>query len=272
MHEINLSEAVTFVPNKHLPVYNWFYYKEGFAKDLVDWLIEKYKITGTVLDPFCGSGTTLLACKEKKIDSLGLDVSPLAVLASKVKTRNYDTQELEDCWNKLKKESERISTHLPKERWVRRLFIRNELEKMLGLDEQILEMKNEKVRDFFRLALISSVDQCMLAEKRGGSLRLNKRKYVRPIQKVFEKKVQVMLNDLEKTKNDFELEPRVFENDARIQKIEGEFIDAVITSPPYLNKIEYTSVYKMELGLFFGAQETKLRAHIADNAPTGRDY
>ncbi|MDO8428407.1 MAG: DNA methyltransferase [Candidatus Diapherotrites archaeon] len=262
--EINLSEAVTFVPNKHLPIYNWFYYKEGYAKDLIVWLIEKYKIQGIVLDPFCGSGTTLLACKELGLDSLGYDVSPLAVLASKVKTRNYDLNELYTEWNALKKEKIEFTGNISKERWLRRLFIRSELEKIIGFHERILKIKNEKIQDFFRLALISSVDQCMLAEKRGGSLRLNKHKYVKPIQRVFEKKVQSMLNDLEKQKIKFELEPRVFESDARTQKLEGEFIDAVITSPPYLNKIEYTTVYKAELGLFFKGQETRLRAFVGE--------
>ena len=41
---------------------------------------------GPVLDPFCGSGTTLVECQTKGIGSFGIDVNPIAALISKVKT------------------------------------------------------------------------------------------------------------------------------------------------------------------------------------------
>jgi hypothetical protein len=44
----------------------------------------------------------------------------------------------------------------------------------------------------------------------------------------------------------------VEEGDARNLRIDSEFIDLVITSPPYLNKIEYTRIYGVEEYLFFG--------------------
>lgn len=44
--------------------------------------------------------------------------------------------------------------------------------------------------------------------------------------------------------------------------MESETMDAVITSPPYLNKIEYTKIYKLELSLFFEEPITKMRAYI----------
>ena len=60
------GKEATFVPNKQLPVYNWFYYKEGFSRDLVFSLIEQFGLgtDSVVLDPFAGSGTTLLVCRQ----------------------------------------------------------------------------------------------------------------------------------------------------------------------------------------------------------------
>ena len=89
------GELATFVPNKPLPIYNWFYYKEGFSRELVLRLLEKFKAKGTVLDPFCGVGTTNLACREKGIDSVGFELSPLALFAAKAKTSDYDTKNSE---------------------------------------------------------------------------------------------------------------------------------------------------------------------------------
>ena len=54
--------------------------------------------------------------------------------------------------------------------------------------------------------------------------------------------------------------------DARKMKIEKDSIDAVITSPPYLNKIEYSKIYSIEEELFFsGLGLTSLRSHIGIN-------
>src|SRR3989304_1710181 len=86
------KEIATFVPNKRLPIYNWFYYKEGFSKELVEKLIEMFGIkeNNTVLDPFCGSGTTVVACIQNGVNAIGFDVLPTAVFASQVKTAKYN--------------------------------------------------------------------------------------------------------------------------------------------------------------------------------------
>ena len=67
------NKLVTFIPNKRTPIHNWYYYKEGYSRDLVQHFIEKWEINSNhkVLDPFCGVGTTLLTCKQIKIPSFG---------------------------------------------------------------------------------------------------------------------------------------------------------------------------------------------------------
>jgi len=94
--KLEWGPLATFVPNKDQPIYNWFYYKEGFASELVFNLLEQFRLKpgDTVLDPFCGSGTTLLACKEKGIDCIGFDTLPVSVFASRVKTQNYNIGEI----------------------------------------------------------------------------------------------------------------------------------------------------------------------------------
>src|SRR3989344_4676176 len=97
-----LAEWVSFVPNKTKPIHNWLYYKEGFSEEFVHWALREFELQAPVLDPFCGVGTTLLACKKKGVPSIGTDVSPLAVLASQAKTRAYDWKELQNEFEKLK--------------------------------------------------------------------------------------------------------------------------------------------------------------------------
>ncbi|HIE37005.1 TPA: site-specific DNA-methyltransferase, partial [Candidatus Geothermarchaeota archaeon] len=66
IERLELGEYATFKPNKELPRHRWFYFKEGFSRDLVHYLLKKYDVDSGdwVLDPFMGVGTTPLTCRE----------------------------------------------------------------------------------------------------------------------------------------------------------------------------------------------------------------
>ena len=89
---IDFSFLVSPRRDKDKPIYRWHSYKHSFSKELVDNFIEEFKLNedSMVLDPFVGSGTTLLACKDKKISGIGYDISPFAVFLTKTKLRNYN--------------------------------------------------------------------------------------------------------------------------------------------------------------------------------------
>src|SRR5438046_210228 len=56
----------TFVDNMRLPVHRWFRYSAGFSAEWAASVIAEAKRFGevTVLDPFAGAGTTLLAAEK----------------------------------------------------------------------------------------------------------------------------------------------------------------------------------------------------------------
>src|ERR1700690_3890488 len=74
-HRLDWRQLVTYVPNKKLPLYNWFKFKEGFSRDLVVRLFKEFAVRKgeTIFDPFAGCGTTLLAGKEFGINGVGID-------------------------------------------------------------------------------------------------------------------------------------------------------------------------------------------------------
>jgi len=257
----NLPELVTFVPNKFQPIHNWFYFKEGFSKGLVDWLVEEYNLQAPVLDPFCGSGTTLLAAKQRGMESIGIDVSPLAVFISKAKTRHYDTDELKQVLEEIKSKKGRIEKQAVDNR-IRKLFFSETLGQILELKSVIEEIEDENAKAFFLLALIDTTGRTANVVKVGGSLRKYKKGRL-PARKLFFGKCKKMLLDLERNPLP-KVEAEVIEADARHYRLQEESIGSVITSPPYLNKIEYTKVYKLELGLFFRYPQTQLRAFLGD--------
>jgi DNA modification methylase len=69
-------------------------YLGKFVPQLVEVFLRKFK-PKTILDPFCGSGTTLVEANELGISAIGADVSAFNCLLSKVKTDKYDTHKLE---------------------------------------------------------------------------------------------------------------------------------------------------------------------------------
>ncbi|MDO8624732.1 MAG: hypothetical protein Q7R47_01515 [Candidatus Diapherotrites archaeon] len=259
----NLSELVTFVPNKTEPIHNWFYYKEGYSRKLVDWLVDEYELQEPVFDPFCGVGTTLLACKQRGIESIGMDVSPLACLASKVKTRNYDTEQLESQLRELEALSPQPIEKIPIDTKVRKLFYHNALETIWFYKEQIESLRDEELRDFFLLALIDTSGQSANIEKVGGSLRKKKKPNV-PVRELFLRKAKRMILDAQAHPLP-DADAQVIQGDCRFDQLEPESVGSIITSPPYLNKIEYTRIYGIELALFFGYQQKGLRAFVGDN-------
>ncbi|GAI92208.1 unnamed protein product, partial [marine sediment metagenome] len=59
----------------------------AFNDSLVSSIIDRFDVSGEslVIDPFCGTGTTLIECKRRGIRSIGIDANPACVLIAKAK-------------------------------------------------------------------------------------------------------------------------------------------------------------------------------------------
>ncbi|MEM2099880.1 MAG: hypothetical protein QXP45_00855 [Thermoproteota archaeon] len=217
-----------------------------------------------MLDPFCGVGTTQLTGKELGINSVGVDVAELPVFASRVKTANYDVDQLTRVSEKVFSEKFRRPGLSGLSRLVRRAFPRHVLEDVLFFREIVENIEDETARDFFKLGLISAAMKASYVVKDGGLIKIVKERNVPPFRKFYRNRIRRMIKDVEAIKM---RNPKVatFKADSRnLGFLEDETFDAVITSPPYLNKIEYTRVYSVENELFFKGSEPMLRSYIGD--------
>ena len=263
----DLGRYMTFELSKEKPIHGWFWYKEGFAPELVKWAVDDYRgRVGTdaksLLDPFCGVGTTLLTAKEAHLQSAGVDASPLAVFVSKVKTQDYETGELEAALAFLDKRLTPVEANWQFELFSpRAAFPKRNYNEILSLRAAI-EQEEGAVRDMLLLALLSVLPQASIILKDGGVLKIMKDKRALPAREIFRRKVKRMVRELQIASVGHV--PQVYLGDARALDIPGEEVDIVVTSPPYLNNIDYSKIYGLGLSLLHmskaEAEEMRMRA------------
>jgi len=279
---------VTYVPNKKLPVYNWFKYKEGFSRELVfrilvDWKMSRDEI---ILDPFAGCGTTLLACKESGCKAVGLDILPVAVFVAKVKLQDWpDLELLHNAIETLLDRKYRQPTlSFPKVAIIDKAFPKKVQDEILFYKECISEF-DKPVQDFLMLGLISILEQVSYTSKDGQFLRLVDRN-IPPVKKTLRDQLSEMLDDLYRQQQLLfkagKAKVEILQGDAREPDLPKKYwgkIGAVITSPPYLNRYDYSRTYSLELCTLFvdefsdlrNIRHSLLRSHIESREHAGKD-
>lgn len=240
-----LGKLATPLPDRHRPIYNWFAMKEAFSRDLVFLLAETWRLGegDLVLDPFCGTGTTPLACKELGLNCVGYDVHPALLFASRVKLRDYDADKLRESVKiLLKSEFERREVDAPG--FVARVFSRSVLEDIVSARQRIQDIDDEATREFMLLGLTVAAMRCSWAHKDGAAIKVVKRP-VPPLRKELDNQLRRMCNDIERFKAK-RISVRVEHGDVRNLDLDDGSVDAVITSPPYFGKQEYVHAHRIE--------------------------
>ena len=216
----------------------------------------------TVLDPMCGCGTTLVEAFLNNRNSIGNDFNPLAALITKVKTTLIDEGEFRYLNKKLgimkryldldyRRVDERIK-NLP-DRKISKIFNRVVISKLEAIRETLLEVKEEGHNDLFdfgRVALSSTIWSLV---ENGNEI---------DVDNLFLKKVKSMQNELKKMSKISTNIPKVevICGDARKLKVETNSIDLIVTSPPYVNALDYYRVHMYNM-LWLGMDFDLFRKH-----------
>lgn len=270
---------VTPKPLEDKAIHRWYVFPHSFTSELVHALSEEWGLGSKdhILDPFVGAGTTILAAKEKGVPASGYDLSPLAVSIARAKIEDYSVPRLEKAWQVLK-------WHLDPARWngasrtYPNLVCKALPGRLLGAFDAIARRidclpYSAAEQDFFRLALFASLPHYSRAVATGGWLKwVDRRTSVKSLPSVLTRRVEDMLADLRLARLPSGAHWRVELADARQLPDHDSTYSAVITSPPYPNRHDYTRVFGVELMFgFFNWEETrKLRYQSFHSHPEAR--
>ncbi len=267
---------VTFQGGKELPLQSWYPYLEGYSPDFVKHIIEKYidRDARVIYDPFSGSGTTPVVASELGYVAYYSEVNPLLQFLTRVKAkaRNIDNRQriislLELVISSIESDilaqvedqelRKTFSATFGDSKFFSDKVFGNVLKTRTYLNN--LYFKDVLLSELVTIAVLSSlVENSYL--KRQGDLRFRRGKEVEELNatnyfETLQKRLRKISNDL-KIVGPSEVPTLVTEDARTIGRLPFLGIDAVITSPPYLNGTNYFRNTKIELW-FLGYLKTQ---------------
>jgi hypothetical protein len=305
----DLGSLVGSAALRSAALHRWYYYKEGFAPELPHIIADELGTGGgVVLDPFAGVGTSLLALRSRGDCSsvIGIEYSPFAhfVATAKLSAHLLDPTRLRvhaEALTGFKRDGRKLRIPALSSFADPRIFDRSDLYDLLAARDAIVTapaLSNDE-RSFFLLGLAAIVEDTSGAMKDGRALRIRNGRRRRPnaltptedardgdgVRVMLHNQWLAMIEDLETSPTaEISAEAQVVRGDARtLANLESS--DSVIAdgsvglavfSPPYLNCIDYTEVYKLELWLlgmvqdqsgFRRLREGTLRSHPSVRFP-----
>jgi hypothetical protein len=272
--ELKLGSLVSYVGNKNIPFLRIYRYKEAFAYNFVKDFLKRFEADSDdyVFDPFSGLGTTLFTAMLHSIPSIGIDKLPIAHFISKTLAffLHLKENELNEKWKSIipmiqKNEPADIASDVP----IMKVAFDEKTLLTLRKLKSTIEDLSHPYRDIFLFLFFSILEECSYTSKDGQFLRLERNKKTSDPIKAMSRKVAQVEEDIIRTKIFFpdlhinkEVMPDIYLGDARdLSKIKFKKKPTIlITSPPYLNRYDYTRTYSLELCFHFVKNFEELKA------------
>lgn len=255
------EQKITFSHNGDEPIHRWAPYVEGFSSHFVKNTFEELRINPkmTVLDPFAGSGTLNVEAKMLNVNSVGVEKNPFMSFVMKTKLDwDVNLSGIKRTFKSLTFPTE-PSIQPPKFMQFERQFRAPVLRNLLRIKEAINNIEETRTRALFNLAFSSILMKCSNL-KRSPSIGYDRKKKVDDNSPflLFEDRMKKTIEDLHYVQSlGITAEAEVFSEDSRTFSLLSNSIDFAITSPPYLNAMDYIGNYKLEIGWLHYASSTK---------------
>jgi len=218
-----------------------------------------------VLDPMMGSGTVLAMAREYGHHASGIDIDPLAVLMARVWTTAIDDREVIEKGAQVLDRARKIFTSLTQgnaypsdscpetRKFVRYWFDEHARRQLASLASVISRVRSAVIRD----ALWCAFSRLIITKSSGASLAMDlshsrphksfDRAPAKPFDVFNSAVATVAKNCVSSRLSNRGPRTTVGLGDARVLKSADASFDLVLTSPPYLNAIDYIRCSKFSL-------------------------
>ena len=246
--------STSFGGNLALPVHRWFRYSAGFA---AEWVAAEVGRRGArrVLDPFAGSGTTLLAAQAVGAEAAGVELHPFVARVARAKLLwTADAAAFRARALSVVAESRGLRPDLAQASGLTaRCFPPETLGPLLALRDAIRgNRRGDEVDELLWLALVAILRRCSPVGTAQWQYVLPGRTKARVahVGEAFREQVAMMSEDMSSLRSSQPSPPRaaLCESDVRQPFAVGEgWADLVITSPPYANNYDYADCARLEM-------------------------
>ncbi|WYL95902.1 MAG: DNA methyltransferase [Gloeotrichia echinulata IR180] len=205
-------------------------WKGQFSPQLIEYILEENILPGhRILDPFCGSGTTLYESVKKRVTCLGADINPAAYIFSSFV--NFCQLRLVEREKIIKEVRYTASSNISS---IKETVLFGGYE-ALKFNQEILCFYKNCTDSYYKLLIATGAIMLSM----GSTDTADKKKFIKSLDSVL-KSIQMLpltkLNYL----------PLL--SDARyLGEIKSKSIDLIITSPPYINVFNYHQNYRKSL-------------------------
>jgi len=273
------TKRINTAANQLLPTdqsaHQWYRFVLSFPPHLVREYAEKFECRpgSIVLDPFAGTGTTVVEAQKLGMKGVGVEALPMAHFAAKTKLnweidsagllytaeqiaeatlKSLRREGIADTGLETKPTGLKLSTFPPE---AQRLLLTDSvsplpLHKLLRLSERIHSSPAARYRDHLRLALAKAAVSRISNLHFGPEVGVRSIKMDAPVVESWLDEVRIIANDLSSLALLGERDPGyVVHQDSRSDlrfSIKRKSVDAVITSPPYPNEKDYTRTTRLE--------------------------
>jgi len=256
--QVHQATSTTFSDNMSLPVHRWFRFSAGFSATWAESVIAEsgcQKIV-RVLDPFAGSGTTLLAAENVGVESYGLEAHPFLCRIARAKlARRTDPGAYRDCVRRLLSHASHLTPSIAE--YPILIHKCYDGESLARLD--VLRRASAHVSDgspaseLAWLTLVGILRKVSRANTAQWQYVLPTKSKKRPEEpfSAFQHLAEIVYHDMCISNRVVGPSPHFDQNDARIcGSVPDGCVNLVITSPPYPNNFDYADATRLEMSFF----------------------